>query len=303
MPFFSIIIPTYNRSSLVIGTIKSVLQQSFADHEILVIDDGGTDSTSEMVRETYGSEPRVKVIRQENAERGAARNNGMKHASGDYIMFLDSDDKLRDVCLERYAAFIDKHPGIPFLTGKFIFFQDELEFPSPIASWRQGWYDGSIYLEGQSTGITICIKNNADLLPFEEDRKYATFEDWMFLVQNLLRDKIFVIDEVLLEVNDHPDRSVNADNHIMVSKRKLATDWILNNVKLDKREENILQGRTDYFCAIHSYADSDRTQAMGYIRKAVNKLGWNKKFLILFIKILIGHRLLNPIKKAWLGKR
>tara|TARA_B100001287_G_scaffold72444_1_gene60076 strand:- start:8786 stop:9667 length:882 start_codon:yes stop_codon:yes gene_type:complete len=94
MPLFSIIIPTYNRESLIRKAIDSVLIQTFEDFEIIIIDDGSTDNTCEVVK-NY-KDQRIKYIYQENAERSAARNNGIKNAKGKYICFLDSDDEYLD---------------------------------------------------------------------------------------------------------------------------------------------------------------------------------------------------------------
>ncbi len=90
--FFSIIIPTYNRANLLPETIRSVQNQTFEDWECIVVDDGSTDHTKQVVEEIIKSDPRIKYIYQENAERSAARNNGIRNSSGVYICFLDSDD-------------------------------------------------------------------------------------------------------------------------------------------------------------------------------------------------------------------
>ena len=90
MPFFSVIIPLYNRRSLVTEAIDSVLAQEYQDFELIVVDDGSTDGGPDVVA-GYGE--RVKLLRQENQGPGAARNLGLKHASGDYVAFLDSDDR------------------------------------------------------------------------------------------------------------------------------------------------------------------------------------------------------------------
>ena len=90
MPFFSIIIPTYNRADIISPSIKSVINQQFTDWELIIVDDGGTDSTKEVV-EGYTDE-RIKYCWKENGERGAARNYGTTQAIGDYVFFLDSDD-------------------------------------------------------------------------------------------------------------------------------------------------------------------------------------------------------------------
>jgi glycosyltransferase involved in cell wall biosynthesis len=89
-PFFSIVIPAYNRAYILPQTIESILKQSFNDYEIIVVDDGSKDNTKEVI--TSLNLPQLKYVYQNNAERSAARNNGVRHASGQYICFLDSDD-------------------------------------------------------------------------------------------------------------------------------------------------------------------------------------------------------------------
>ncbi|HRG87623.1 MAG TPA: glycosyltransferase [Chitinophagales bacterium] len=89
-PFFSVIIPTYNRAGLLPKAINSVLAQTFSDWELLIIDDGSKDNTREIV--THYTDLRIKYIYQDNAERSAARNNGIANANGTYLCFLDSDD-------------------------------------------------------------------------------------------------------------------------------------------------------------------------------------------------------------------
>jgi glycosyltransferase involved in cell wall biosynthesis len=92
MPYFSIIIPTYNRSHFLPKAIESVLSQSFADWELMVVDDGSTDNTKDVVF-SY-QDKRIRYMYQQNAERSAARNNGVKNSKGEFILFLDSDDFL-----------------------------------------------------------------------------------------------------------------------------------------------------------------------------------------------------------------
>jgi glycosyltransferase involved in cell wall biosynthesis len=90
-PEISVIIPTYNRAYLITKTIDSVLKQTYDNFELIIVDDGSTDNTKEVIN-PYLSNPKVKYIYQENKERGAARNNGIRHARGIYVALLDSDD-------------------------------------------------------------------------------------------------------------------------------------------------------------------------------------------------------------------
>lgn len=88
MPKVSIIIPTYNRASFISESIISVLNQSFDDLEIIIIDDGSIDNTSEIINKF--SDKRIKYFYQSNRGIGAARNEGIRKAQGEYIAFQDS---------------------------------------------------------------------------------------------------------------------------------------------------------------------------------------------------------------------
>jgi len=90
-PFFSIILPTYNREKFIAVAIKSVINQTYKNWELIIIDDGSTDNTKQVVS-LFLADMRIKYFYQTNQERSVARNNGIKQAKGDYICFLDSDD-------------------------------------------------------------------------------------------------------------------------------------------------------------------------------------------------------------------
>jgi len=101
MPFFSIIIPAYNREVLIKKALDTVLAQTYTDFEVIVVDDASKDKTADVVA-NY-TDARVKLIRQPvNGERGVARNTGVTAAKGAYICFLDSDDWLEPNHLENF---------------------------------------------------------------------------------------------------------------------------------------------------------------------------------------------------------
>ena len=91
MNTISVIMPTYNRAGRITDAIESVLSQTYRELEIIIIDDGSTDSTEDVVRK-YLNDSRIRYIRQENAGAAAARNRGIKEAKGAIIGFIDSDD-------------------------------------------------------------------------------------------------------------------------------------------------------------------------------------------------------------------
>jgi len=113
-PKVSVVIPTYNRAHFIGTAIESVLAQTFADFELIVVDDGSTDETSQIVS-GFLHDPRIIYIRQDNRGRSHARNRALGLARGSYIAFLDSDDSYLPEKLARQVAFLDTRPDIDML--------------------------------------------------------------------------------------------------------------------------------------------------------------------------------------------
>lgn len=109
MPLFSVIIPVYNRYDQVKRAIDSVLSQTFTDYELIVVDDGSTDRTSEIESLYHG---KLRFIKQPNLGVSAARNLGIKHSKSAHITFLDSDDEWNRRKLECHKYFINHNPRI-----------------------------------------------------------------------------------------------------------------------------------------------------------------------------------------------
>lgn len=105
----SVIIPTYNRSHLIGDSIHSVLVQTYSNLEVIVVDDGSTDNTEEVIAAI--SDTRLRYVRQPNCGRSNARNHALSLATGKYITFLDSDDLYLPNKVEMQVAFLNKHPG------------------------------------------------------------------------------------------------------------------------------------------------------------------------------------------------
>jgi glycosyltransferase involved in cell wall biosynthesis len=122
-PFFSVVIPTFNRASTILDTLQSISDQRFRDFEVVVVDDGSDDATCEIVQ-TSGV---ASLIQQANCGPGAARNKGVQSAVGQYIAFLDSDDVWFPWTLSTYAEIIRRHNSPAFITGKPQLFEDLAE--------------------------------------------------------------------------------------------------------------------------------------------------------------------------------
>jgi hypothetical protein len=179
VPKFSIVIPTYNRLSLLQRTLASVRRQSHADFEIIVVDDGSTDATREWLASHGGS---LRVFEQPNRGPGAARNVGARAARGEYVAFLDSDDLWFPWTLDVFACAIREHGRPNILSGEFVEFTDEAE----LLAIRQGAYDALWFRDyisssrySYSVGSGTCVLRREGLagMRFLEDRLNAEDHD------------------------------------------------------------------------------------------------------------------------------
>lgn len=108
----SVIMPLYNAESFMRNSIESVCQQSYQNLEIILVDDGSSDNTYAISQELSRNDSRIVPITQSNAGPGAARNTGLRIAKGEFICFLDSDDKLSPLAIEKMLAVMDEETDL-----------------------------------------------------------------------------------------------------------------------------------------------------------------------------------------------
>ncbi len=115
-PLVSVVIPTYNRAQMVSEAVRSVLEQTFGDLEVIVVDDGSTDGTREALKPHAD---KIRYLRQENSGVSAARNRGIAEARGSLIAFLDSDDLWLPAKLKNQVLFFQLCDIQIFLSGQY----------------------------------------------------------------------------------------------------------------------------------------------------------------------------------------
>ena len=122
-PRISVVIPLYNKQNYIEQAVTSVLQSGCPAHEVIVVDDGSTDDGAQRVRTMDNS--RVRLIRQPNGGVSAARNRGIREATGDYIAFLDADDCWAPEYLPAIADLITRFPECGMYATHFYYFRDD----------------------------------------------------------------------------------------------------------------------------------------------------------------------------------
>ena len=112
-------IPCYNQAHFLGEAIRSVLSQSYPHLEVVVVDDGSKDDTREVASGYAREDPRVKLVSQQNRGLAGARNTGLAESVGEYVVFLDSDDRLLPGALEAGVRDLEAHPGCAFVSGQY----------------------------------------------------------------------------------------------------------------------------------------------------------------------------------------
>lgn len=196
-PLVSVIIPFYNRINLVTEAVRSVLVQTYRNFEIILVDDGSTESLNSL---TEIKDPRIRILRQDNRGPAAARNHGMRVAKGEYIAFLDSDDLFEPDKLMYQLTMLLDHPDVWFAHTSYRSFgedgDDEIK-PS-------GKFDGSVYPLIFATcpiaSPTVMFKREVvDWNIFFEER-YRISEDIIFYSKIARFSKFIGIDIPLTRV-------------------------------------------------------------------------------------------------------
>ena len=182
---FSIIIPVYNVELYLRECLNSVLQQSFADWEVVCVNDGSTDNSSAILEEYAAIDERIKVVKQPNAGTAAARNTGIRMAQGDYIVFLDSDDWLENHALQTIAEKLKGEEVLCFSGRRFI-------------EATQEYHEADTLLEKLYESGMAYYNENA-LLP--RDFAFVCVVLRVYQRRFLLEHKLFFDDDVTYEDN------------------------------------------------------------------------------------------------------
>ena len=201
----SVVIPTFNRISLVARAIDSVLKQSLNPYEIIVVDDGSDDGTSEMIQNKYKS---IKLIQQQNNGVSAARNKGIEHAKGDWIGLLDSDDEWTEKKLENQADRLIKTPEYDFCHTNEIWIRNGVRVNQRKKHEKYGGYifDKCLDICRISPSSVLFRKNILDHIGWF-DSQLPVCEDYDLWLRITSEYRILFIDEpLIIKYGGHDDQ-------------------------------------------------------------------------------------------------
>jgi glycosyltransferase involved in cell wall biosynthesis len=203
MPKVSVIIPAYNAMPYLPETVASVLNQTYRDFEVLIVDDASTDSTLDWLSNV--TDPRIRIITQANQGTPGARNTGIINASGEYLAFLDADDLWEPIKLESQVNLLDANPEIGLVdTWASLVDEDGNPLGKVIESDADGYVFSKLIVRN-----TICCGSTPMVrrLCFEEvgvfSRELLFTEDWDMWIRISLKYQFGLIRESLVSYRQH----------------------------------------------------------------------------------------------------
>jgi glycosyltransferase involved in cell wall biosynthesis len=229
----SVVIPCYNQARFLGEAIQSVLCQGYTDLEIIVVDDGSKDVTEEVASGYAKEDPRVRLIRQENRGLAAARNRGLAEAGGEYVVFLDSDDRLVSGALEVWVRELEAHPGCAFVSG---ICRKIIGDGSIVPGWEQFRVRDDPYLELlRSCPVyvpAVMYRRSVFDAVGGFDTSYKAAEDYDLYYRILERFPVYCHDTLVAEIRRH-ETNMTRDRTLMLKYNMAALRSQRKRVKED----------------------------------------------------------------------
>lgn len=286
-PYFSVIMPVFNRAELVIKSIDSVLRQSFEDFELICINDGSTDNTLEVLEKMKKSDGRIKLISHENKGRCQARNSGIMRAKGKWIAFLDSDDFYLDNHLQTLHNLIKRFPAFSGIATELVY-EDKIRDHTKCRYFRD-YVIMSLDDFADNNPISLnqfCYhRESCSDLMFPEINILAA-EDLLFFRMFSHRFKILKSATITNYVNIHENRSINLlSPELFVYWNVFATNYFIEKFHVPSEIEKNMRQYVQLIIS-NVYLSAKKTKE-GY-RELIKSLKYPSTFRkMLFYRALI----------------
>lgn len=292
MPRVSVIIPTYNYGKYVQRAIDSVLSQSFRDFEIIVVDDGSTDNTEEIIEKHFKN--KVRYYYQKNSGAPSARNHGLSFSKGEYVVFLDADDRLMKNALESRYRFLQSHPGHGWVYGAALYQNDNGQdisrfFSSKFASSnkREGHILPYLLLGELIPLCSVMLKQKLVQALGGFDTNLSYFQDYELWLRAAAQSEIGFIAERNVIVLIHKGSISQSEGDGYRSILKILTDaesrfpQVVDHLGYSwrKRLSLIMAER-----ARHLVNEGDHKSGLSLFVKAIKRYPWHLRYYAAFAR-------------------
>lgn len=293
MPKVSVIVPTYNAMSYIAETVASILNQTFTDFELILIDDGSSDGTAQWI--TQVADPRVKAITQENKGKAQTCNIGIRLAQGEYLAFLDHDDLWQPTKLEKQVNCLDQDPDAGLVTTWLTIIDGQSKVTSDVMAssvegqvWQQVIEKNSIH----SASIPLIRRRCFETVGMFDETLFPS-EDWDMWIRIAARYTFAVVKEPLTQWRQHANNTSNDAQKMLraglsVLEKNFGTAPAMQSLK-----QRCL-GRIHLYAAWRAFIAKDYLQSIQFRQQArayAPQLQYTENYMRLSAMTLIKRRL------------
>lgn len=295
----SVIIPTYNRARLLPRAIQSVLNQTYNNFELIIVDDGSIDNTEDVVKKFQKSDPRIIYIKNDkNKGPSASRNIGIEIAKGEYIAFQDSDDEWLPEKIEKQIKFFEDTPldvGVVYTGFWRIENNKKIYIPFSWIKQKDGYIHKEI-LKGNFIGTpTILVKKECFKKVGLFDETLFQLEDWELLIRISKDYKFKYVNEALVISYFTPNSVNKQDNIVLLKTLKIIFKKHFNDIKQDKKVFSNYLGNIGHLLCLTGKFKKGRY----YLVKSIKMYPLNFKYLCATTLSFLGENNYRIITKTY----
>lgn len=268
MPFFSIIIPLYNKEKFLKATLKSVFEQTFTDYEVIIINDGSTDKSLQ-IAERFKSE-NLKIITQNNQGVSVARNIGIENASASYCCFLDADDYWKKNHLESLFKLVHEFKNADFFCSRYIteiskniFSKNTFDFDDSYQGYINDFFKSSL-VSRIATSSSTCIRKKI----YDEiggfNPEINSGEDLDYWIRIALKYQVAISNQTTVVYNFIIENQ--SLSRVQIENKKLLN---LNQYQSEEKQNKALKHFLDIYrieFALHFHIIGNREKKQFYIK-------------------------------------
>lgn len=222
----SVIIPAYNGERYIAQSIRSVLDQTVSDLELIIVDDGSTDRTAEIVAELQKTDDRIRCFRQDNSGQAAARNAGISRSRGELIAFLDQDDLWIQNKLELQIKEMNKSQVDLIFSNGYVFTGGDIKSEVMLFPTVEGRFSGAemfrlLFMQNRIPVLTALVRKEAlsKIGPLDEDPRYQNSDDYDLWLRLASHGADFLgLPDRLVRYRSHPGQASKDKVRMLVAE-------------------------------------------------------------------------------------
>lgn len=270
-PFFSIIVPTYNRAHYLVGNLMTIINQTFESFEIIIVDDGSTDHTEQEVLGIVSS--KIRYFKTANRERSHARNYGLKMASGLYVNFFDSDDIMYADRLKNVSDFLQKNAFPDIMFTHYDFVDEHSNVINKMKRFYKSFTKDILFNNFLATGSVFLKRELAAEFPFHEDRRIITAEDWELWLRVHTQCEFAEYRKATFAILQHSQRSLATISTTRIEERDLYFVSLIRGnssfiSKYTREDQNLFIADRYTFIALAFAIEGSTSRSIYYLVKS-----------------------------------